>query len=288
MLYLRSYPELLADIEVRFRDTGNARWSEAEIVACLNRALEQWDGRVSTPVTYDVTSSVTGYEVAIPRWLNNVDFEPCRYLDEYDGYVPYPAWQTRLDDDAKTMYLSFPGYQAAETVRLLFHMRNSKAPATAPTLSGNHAADATSFTLSGAVDVGELGFVKINSEYILYRVAQNITPTVLGSISRGLANTVAAAHSTGATVNWAIGVPHMALFENLRDQACAYLHEMFLNDGSQRERSKHESMVSYYQQKADGFWRRHAPRPPRWQMAPQAGTIIDTVENIYGDTRYTY
>jgi hypothetical protein len=51
------------------------------------------------------------------------------------------------------------------------------------------------------------------------------------------------------------------------DQARAYVHQLTLINAAPQSRDVHERMVSYFQAKADAYWRLHTPqRAPRWKV----------------------
>lgn len=112
-----------------------------------------------------------------------------------------------------------------------------------------------------------MGWVKVGAEWIGYRgVTVGASTTTLANLVRGLSDTTAATHDEAAAVAWGVGAPNWALFQQLLDQASAYAHEYNLTDGSPKERDLHERMLSYYQGRADMFWRKHTPsRAPRWK-----------------------
>jgi hypothetical protein len=63
-----------------------------------------------------------------------------------------------------------------------------------------------------------------------------------------------------------VAAPNQQLFMQVSDQACAFVHELYLSDGSAQERAQHERMVGYFQNRADQYWRKHTPvRAPRWR-----------------------
>jgi len=60
----------------------------------------------------------------------------------------------------------------------------------------------------------------------------------------------------------------------LYDQMRAYLHELFLTNASQQERSMHERQVSFYQQRADNYWKRYTiGYNPRMKLT-RNGTLV--------------
>ncbi len=77
MLYLRSQADLLADIQAKLRDSGQARWTATEIYHALNRALDDWHGRVSVADSYELPNGWPNdqFEVTLEDWLPD-DVQP--------------------------------------------------------------------------------------------------------------------------------------------------------------------------------------------------------------------
>jgi hypothetical protein len=135
-------------------------------------------------------------------------------------------------------------------------------------LSGAIAADATSLIVNASLgDIERVGWVRIGSEWIQYAgMSVGSATTTLENLTRGQFDTTAAAHDDAAAVVWGVAAPNQMLFLQCSDQACAFVHEYYLTDGSAQERSQHERMVGYYQNRADQHWRKHTPtRSPRWR-----------------------
>ena len=320
MLYLRGQDELLADIEARLRDTGNARWSDDDIVGAVNRALQQWAGRVAPSAMYDGPFSYPSlapvemvveqggtleiepgaaltleatipqwfwpadtYEVQLPAWMGD-DVRPQLQFASAPGSLLPQAWRdaTSLEvepsaDGGRTLRLHrLPSTNTVMScLRLLYYVTNEALPlpSLTRTLAQGIDTNATTLTIGAVLDVAPAGWVRVDKEWIHYRgVARAATATTLQSLVRAQYATEGASHNAGAVVYWGAGAPNWALFDQLRDQACAFCHELFLNSAAAKERDLHERMVSYYQGRADMFWRRYAPvRAPRLKLPQYAG-----------------
>jgi hypothetical protein len=274
-VYLRTQAVVLADIKNRLRDTANARWSDAEVYRAINRALETWTGRVSIPALYTFTMTAGVSEYTLPSYIDpdryNVQAHEWLGVDESDlATATQPAWldvPSSVTDPsatgALTLRIQTPVYSTSG--RIIYWTRSSPVPTTVPTSTAEISATATSVTAGAAVDVGETGWVYINAEWIQYSgTARGASTTTLSNLVRAQNNTTAAIHLITQSMYWGIGVNDLALYEQLSNQACAYLHEMYLTSGAQKERDLHVQMVSYYQQRADAYWRRYVPaRSPR-------------------------
>lgn len=275
MLYLRTQDELLADVRARLRDAGGDRWSTTEVYRSLNRALEGWHGRVSAPAMYEITGGwpADDFEMTLPDWIPDEvrpqaqwPVDPLLPLEQtLSTWKDIATWVVEpAEDGTRTLRLSVVPYNA--TARLLFYIANSPMPATLPTLNATIDSDDTSLVLASVVHVAPVGYVKVDGEWLLYRgVTRGTATTTLENLVRAQYDTTAASHSSGGTVYWGVAAPNNLVYTQLLDQACAFLHELYLVDGSPKERDLHERMLSYYQSRAEQFWRRHTAKAPRWK-----------------------
>lgn len=274
-LLLRAQTELLADIEARLRDPSNFRWSESEIYRAVNDAIRQWDGRVSVPAIYEpgVTWPTSVSTVAIPTGIdpNAVQVQvrelPVENVDiVLDQWFDLAGWRNEPTATFGAQVRSY--FQPASEYRLLYWLTNGPVPVTVPTLDSELDATATSLTLTSTADVGDNGFLLIENEWVHYRGLERAATTLtVQNLTRGLLTSTAATHAALTPVYWCVAVPRQDLFGQLLDQARAYLHEMTLVAAAPQSRDVHERMVSYYQARADAFWRRWASvRSPRWKV----------------------
>lgn len=277
MLYLRAQNELLANMQRRLRDTGMSRWSETELLEALNRALDAWHGRVSVDGLYVLADGWPNdtFEITMPAWLPD-DVQPQAQWP-VDPLLPnentlstwkdISTWQVEpAADGSRTLRLNLVPYNGQ--LRLIFPARNGTLPLSDVTLDGAITNTATSLVVDAALpDVARVGWVRIGVEWMQYAgISVGSATTTLQNLVRGQHDTTAASHSNGDTVLWGVAAPNAGLFLQLVDQACAYAHEYCLTDGSPKERDLHERMLSFYQQRADLYWRRHVPvRAPRWK-----------------------
>jgi len=158
---------------------------------------------------------------------------------------------------------------SSSDARIIFRARNSPAPVTDPTLSSQCLLTATTAVLGAAVDVGDVGWVKMEAEWIQYAgVTRAASSTTLNNLVRGLWGTTAATHAaTTTTVYWGISAPKIELFPQLYDQVMSYMHEMFITDGSPKEQETHERMMLFYEERVSRYWRRHVPRATQMVLA---------------------
>lgn len=278
-LFIRDQATILGDAEARLRDTGNARWTDAEIYRALNDALLTWHGRVSVPNVYTISGGwVSGDpDYALPSYINSKTIIP-----QMRRTIPYALWGQVSVDDSLT-WVDVPGWTiepdgSGGTVlrfditpystegRVLWFGVNGPVPTTVPTTSGSTAADATSMVLGSAVDCLDHGYVKANGEWIQYSgVTRAAATTTLLNLVRGVPGGIAAGViNTATSVYWGVAMPRLELYRVLLDQTFVFLHELYLTDAAPRETQVHQQMVGFYQGRIDKFWRSWVPmRKPR-------------------------
>lgn len=274
MLYLRNQLDLLNNVESHMRDTSNYRWTEAEIYGALNDAVRSWHGRVSVPATYTPTTSWPSdvHVIDIPTGIDaqtaviQIRYVPVENSDETDVWYDVNGWRSETTDTfGGQMRVNF---QPTSEYRLLHWITNGPMPVTVPTLSAEFSDSATSLTLTTAAEVADTGFLQIENEWIYYRgVERGATTLTCQNLTRGLLTSVAATHVVSTPVYWCVATTRQDLYNQLLDQARAMLHELTLIAAAPQSRDVHERMVSYYQARADAFWRRHWPaRSARWKV----------------------
>ncbi len=275
MLYLRNQLDLLNNVESHMRDTSNYRWTEGEIYGALNDAVRSWHGRVSVPATYSPGTNWPDdvHVIDVPVGIDpQATVIQIRYLpvensvDQVDTWYDVNGWRTEPTE-------AFGGqlrvnFQPTSEYRLLYWFANGTMPTTAPSLGEELSATATSVTLTTTADVGESGFLQIENEWIHYRgIERGATTLTCQNLTRGLLTSVAATHAALTPVYWCVATTHQDLYNQLLDQARAFLHELTLIAAAPQSRDVHERMVSYYQARADAYWRKHAPeRRARWKV----------------------
>ncbi|MBP8291372.1 MAG: hypothetical protein KAX65_01290 [Caldilineaceae bacterium] len=275
MLYLRNQYDLLNNVESHMRDTSNYRWSEIEIYGALNDAVRSWHGRVSVPATYAPGTNWPDdvHVIDVPVGIDpETAVIQIRYLpvensvDQVDTWYDVNGWRTEPTE-------AFGGqlrvnFQPTSEYRLLYWFANGTMPTTAPTLGSELSDVATSVTLTTTADVGESGFLQIENEWIHYRgIERGATTLTCQNLTRGLLTSIAATHATSTPVYWCVGTTRQDLYNQLLDQARAFLHELTLIAAAPQSRDVHERMVSYYQARADAYWRKHTPeRRARWKV----------------------
>ena len=67
--------------------------------------------------------------------------------------------------------------------------------------------------------------------------------------------TTAATHTSGTTVYWGVGADTENLWNQLRNQWESDLHRMFLTDGAEGERRRHQEQIMFLKGQIEEFWR---------------------------------
>jgi len=283
--HLRSQSTLLAEMEARLRDTGNARYSEAEIYRGLSDALLRWEGRVFVPYTYTISGGwVNGsHEYALPAYIGE-RIQPQRRI-----VVPYvtddaPSYEfvwadvlgwTVESDGAGGRYLRLEQNEgvagATSDARILYWSENGPLPSTVPTLNTTITSATTTLVLSGIVDVGRAGYVRVENEWMQYvGRSDDGTRTSLLNVVRGVDGSTAAAHTASSSmyVYFGVALPNLRLLENLWHQALANVYAYSLTNVNETDRQRQEWNMRYLQQLADEFWPRWTPNlSPRLKLS---------------------
>lgn len=265
-LVLMTRSAVVDQVRAMLRDTTDERWSDTEVQMAINQAMAFWVGRVSVPLVLATSFTDGVFEYALPDYIRGV-VHP-QWQDSEGIWHDYMAY-TIQTDGAGGFVLRFFENPGSYTGRLYHWFANGQFPLGDVTLAASLASDGTTAALS-ASDAPEQGYVRIGSEWLQWAGVSRGATVTLEALTRGRYNTTAAAHSNGASVEWGIAMPSADLLEVLGYQVAAYLHRLFLSDGSAQERSQHERMVAYYDQQALLFWRKWMPRKPRIRvgMAP--------------------
>ena len=219
---VRTQAQLLADVEARLRDTGNSRWTDAELMRAINDGLTAWHGRVLTPFLYAFTLTEGERVYALPAYMTELMLVQAERGQDTD------VWWTDLQFDVEPdgeggQQLRLVKKPAAGDGRIIWWGANGHLPATAPTVHTGGITDAsTSLTLSASVDVGRSGYVKVGAEVMAYAgTTDDGTRTTLTNLTRGALGTTAAAALAGVTVYFCVAAPEPRLWEQLYAGACA-------------------------------------------------------------------
>lgn len=284
--FLRSQNELLTSIKQRMRDVDNQRWPSPETYNAMNDAIMIWGRKVTVPFLYTITNGfVSGtYNYALPSYIKPpIDVELKRYLIQtLDGlpvrsaslgastWQPAPGYHLEPDGSGGQV-LRLEGTIGATEGRIIWWMQNGMIPTSVPTLSADITDTDTSLTIASIPVIGSAGYVKIGEEWIAYAgVSRSATTTTLTNLLRGLNDTTAASHLTGASVYWGIAALRDDLYNQLLDQVTFKMHALYLTNASPQETEQHVFQSRLYKQLADEFWRGYVPpRKPRMLLTRQ-------------------
>ena len=280
---IRKQSDIYSGILARNRDSSNERWSKAEVYNAINDALDEWRGRVSVPVTYTLSSYGDDHYYDLPAWMTGtVEVQQYIYSDEYENdtsgdgqWVIVPSSYTQHNASG-TRQLVVPYPTEYDSGRILTWIQNGPLPNATITLSSDITASDTSMTV-GTSDTGydleDAGYVIVDNEWIFYAgLDRSSYPTslVLSGLVRGQEGTTAASHDASDTVEWGVAVEDARLYEVLRAQVYAKMHELFLTDASPKEIDTHQWMMRWNDQKVRNFWRSYMPaKQPVWKLNRQ-------------------
>jgi len=261
------------------RDTGHARWTAVEKYTALNDVLSSWKEKVVSPHIYTITDgwAASDYDYALPAYVRPPIVPQLLRRTPSDNYVSdsltstwqdVPGWEVEPDGAGAYVLRLYSPPRTLEG-RVLFYAPNSRVPTTGtlPVTSGSTAADATTMLISTAIIVDDIGYVKVDSEYIGYAgVTRGTSTTTLLNLERALFGSTAAVHNTATTVYWCVAMDDMRLDGLLFDQWRVALHEYFIQDGGTHERTSHEKAMGWHQQLADAFWKTYRGAKPYSHM----------------------
>jgi hypothetical protein len=251
--------QLRDEIRTLMRDATGARWSDQEIYSALNMALYRWRDKVSIPQLYALEFSDATYTYALPRWIS----PPFRVILEDDQV--YDATNYTVLPGATGWTLQFLQVPPDGDGYVVWNLRNGQLPTALPELGEALTDVETDADLDDTYDLPQTAYIRIGSETMLYTGIDGVT---LEELTRGVLST-AAAHDSADTVEWCAAIPNAALRTVLLDETRMRLHEMYLSNGSPKERDFHMQMISYYQANVDKFWTEYHDTTYTARMKPQ-------------------
>ena len=272
--YLRSQSDLLTEIKAKTRVGSTARWSDPEYYYALNEVLTSWGDKVKFPHIYTITNGwqSNDYDYALPVYVRPPIFPQLYRRIPYTEYAvesttntwqDIPGWELEPDGSGGTVLRLFAPPRTLDG-RVLFYSPNSRVPTTIPTTSGSTSDTATTMTIGSAIDVDDVGYVKVNAEWMAYYgVTRNSATTVLNNLVRALYGTTAATHNTLSSATWGVAYDDTRLLNLLWDGWRAYLHAYFLQDGGVHETMRHEKALGLYEGKVAAFWPTYHPQRKR-------------------------
>lgn len=270
---LKTQTELLDEIRAETGDpSSGGLWTTPNIYRAINRTLNVWSGKVVLPRLYSFTGGfVSGtWQYSVPTYIRgDVEVEIRLAIHSVLGVV-------QEDDETLTWTTVFSGFlepdsASGESAVFRFHTLpytqdgrikwwaangSIPTPATLPKTSGALTSSDTSVTITTTSFVSDVGWIKINAEYMSYAgISRTATTVTLSNVQRGLFGSTAASHLTAQDVDWCVGADDPALWEHLLRQSIAFLHESRLHRGAVQDRANHEKMVNHMMAQADSLWR---------------------------------
>lgn len=235
--------ELITGLRSHMRDpTSTAtRWSDAEMLLAVNAGIGAFSGRV-------------GFYVEAPM-----------EGDDNDLWYP-PAYMTdqilvSVDGVSTGTYVK-PGDAVIEDAVIEGWVYNQLLPSGTFTVSGGYASGATTMTVVSTDDAPPiLGHVLVGLEVIRYNGVVPLSSTTyqLTNLQRNQNGGGDNAALNGAAVDFAIYYDDPALRDVLNARAAAYLHSMYITDGSPTEIGHHQWAMRWDTQQEQIFWRRYVP-----------------------------
>lgn len=269
-------------MEARLTDASNALALDAQYYAGISEGVRLWEGHVAIPHLYSLSSGFAAgiFEYTLPSYIRapfilqiktavfglmGVQINTDDTVDWIDvaGYEIEPTaaggWNIRLQS-----------YPYAEDGRIQWFSSNGPVPATIPTLTSGITSSDTSIalTVTSAPDLNDSGYVKIENEYLAYGglTRTSTTSYTLLNCVRGLYGSTAASHNSATSCTWCVAADDMKLWIQLLDYVSAYAHALQLHKATAEDSSRHEKLMSFYQSRADNFWKLHgyvSQRKPR-------------------------
>lgn len=263
--YLRSQADLLTEIKAKVRLGSTSRWSDAEFYHALNEVLYTWSSYVKLPHLYTIVGGwqADTFEYALPDYarppfvpelLRRIPHEDHVADNLTQRWQEVPGWDVLADGSGGQVIRLHAPPRTVEG-RVWFYAPNSRVPTgSAPTTSGSTSDTATTMTIGSAIDVDDVGYIKVNAEWLSYAgVTRGASTTVLNNLVRGLYGTTAATHNTSSNVYWGVAMDDMRLLAILFDMWKTLLHAYYIQDGGVHETGRHEKAMGYYDQKTLNF-----------------------------------
>lgn len=275
-VFLKAQNDLLTEIEEEVGSpSSGGLWTKKQIYRAISNAVELWAGKVLLPRLYyfDSEFSSTDWFKAIPSYIRGEVDVQIRLGREssINGDSTNSSWATifagslEIDDDrgeeAVFRWQTAPYQQEG---RIFWYASNG--PVFIPTHDTNYThtlnatinSSATSLVINGVGHIPPAGWLKLDGEFIGYSdVDYGVSTTTCQNLTRGLMGTAAASHTlTTCMVYSAIGVDDNRLWQQLKKQAMANLHEMKLHRGGLQDRRNHQEMVNHLQGEADAWWKK--------------------------------
>lgn len=287
-LHLKAQSELVADCQAFLNDTGITLATATQYKEAVNFAIRLWANRVIVPNRYTLSFATGTYDYALPRYIRppfTVKILTTT-IGLYDSVAPAPtsdmAYQVvtnyTVDSDGNDGFtLRLGSIPYAQTGYILYYMENTVLPVGSPTVTTTIQSTDTSvtITLANMPEVNDNGFVKIDNEWMAYNgISRTATGFVLSNLVRAYWETAAASHTSTTAVSFGVGVDRPGLWNQLYNQAAAYVHQLNVQKSTGEDSTRHQQLMSYHQGIADNWWRQNGYVSPRkTKLVLQAAAI---------------
>jgi hypothetical protein len=202
---------------------------------------------VAIPQEYEITFSKDTYTYTLPAYVQ----PPFRVYTRDDQTYSPPSYTIMPGQGGWKLQFNHRPPDGEGVI--VWNLRNAPLPTNIPLLHTTIAPIDETIVLSASLeDAPTAGYVKIETEYILYTSWEGST---LSGCTRGILST-AGIHFNGVPVQWCVAMPSSALRTALINDTLRYLHRMMLsNAAASKEADYHQQMVSYYTDEVEKFWR---------------------------------
>ncbi len=244
---------LLAKIRTLMRDPAAARWSSAEIYEALSIALLGWQDKVSIPLTYAIPSGFNSetYTYTLPSWITPPFHPMTRNKQSYQ----VPAFTVQPGTGGWTISFGARPPDAVDSF-VIWNYRNDQLPPVIPTLGANLNSTAKTVILNTIFpDLPNSGYIRIDDETMFYTSHIVDWGQTHLTIQDRAVLSAAVTHNVMAVVEWCVVLPRADLYNVLLDETRMRLHEMYLTNGSPKERDFHQQMIGYFKESATAFWK---------------------------------
>jgi hypothetical protein len=274
-MILRTQDRIKDDITALMRNTGG-RWTDAEIYLALNLSTALWSN-VHIPLVYSMPNGWdrSTFSYTLPSYVRPPLIPQARVASA-SGETRWFDLRAYQWEPSNTLRFTM-GPPTGEG-RVLYYVRNGSVPTTMATLATmlGYSNDYLMLPKDEDPEIGEVGWIKIEDEYIQYAGLDRHDDgrLMLTNLTRGVYNSQAKNHNGLTPMHFCVAVDDDRLWMQLYDQMRVFLHEMFLTDASPRERDHHERQVSFYQQRAERFWENYVPAYAPQMVLGWEGTAV--------------
>jgi hypothetical protein len=156
--------------------------------------------------------------------------------------------------------LRFTSPPYTQSGRIIYQMENTVLPTGSPTVSTTINSSITTLiiALASMPELYDSGFMKIETEWMAYNnLDRGASTFTTDSLVRAFYGTTAASHASTTAISFGVGVDNPQLWNQMQHQVAAYVHQLNVQKSTGEDSTRHQQLMSYHQQIADDWWRRH-------------------------------